>query len=401
MTPPYPHPARVGALAVIGIVALALNMRPSAVSVGPVLTELVADLGLNGVEAGLLTSLPVLAFALFGAVTPQLARRVGPHRLTVFALVAAFLGLIGRSLVDQSWAFLTLSLVALSGMAAVNVLMPSLVREHFPNRIGLLTAVYTTAMSITLTAAGMLTVPISEAFGSWRYGLAAWAIFAVVALGPWLALARHDRATVSSEPAATISFGQVARTRIGWALALMFAAQSTQAYAIFGWIAKLYRDSGFSATDAGLLLGVVAGVGIPLSFLIPTIAVRAGAQLPTLIVLLVSYLAGFVGLLVAPYGGAVAWAILLGIGASTFPLILTLISLRARTSAGTTALSGFTQSVGYLLSAVGPFAIGLLHDATGGWTVPIITLAALLIPLGWAATIAIRSGPLEDELARR
>ena len=386
---------------VVGIVLLSFNMRPAAVTIGPVLGRIVDDLHLSGVEAGLLTALPVLSFALFGALTPRLAARVGPHRLTVLALVAALVGMVGRSLTINAWAFLALTLVALSGMASVNVLMPSLVKRHFPDRIGLMTAVYTTAMAVALTTAGVLTVPISEATGSWRIGLAIWAALALLAIGPWIGLAGHDHPDAAPRVGPAVRFADVARTRLGWAMAVFFGMQSLQAYAVFGWIAELYADAGFSATEAGLLLGVITGIGIPLSFVIPTLGIRSALQWPMLVALTSCYVVGYLGLLIAPVAGAWLWALLVGIGTCTFPLILTLIGLRARTAEGTAALSGFTQSVGYLLSAVGPFSIGLLHDATNGWTAPLLLLIALLVPLTVAGWTAIRSGPIEDQLHQR
>lgn len=398
MSSPGTDTARANVLVVVGIVLLSFNMRPAAVSIGPVLSDIVDELHLSGVQAGLLTSLPVISFAIFGALTPRLAHRIGPHRLTVVALVIALVGIVGRSLVAQPWVFLTLSLVALSGMATVNVLMPSLIKRHFPNRIGLMTAVYTTSMAVSLTSASVFTVPISQASGSWRYGLATWAVFALLAIAPWVALARRDRPDDGDGPAQSIRLGQVARTRLGWAMAVFFGMQSLQAYVVFGWIAKLYRDAGFTATDAGLLLGLITGIGIPLSFAIPTLSTRPRAQVPMLAVLTGCYLIGYLGLLIAPMPLAWLWALLVGIGTCTFPLILTLIGLRSSTPAGTAALSGFTQSAGYLIGAAGPFAIGLLHDLTDGWTVPLLVLITLLVPLVIAGVIACRSGPLEDQL---
>ena len=70
------------------------------------------------------------------------------------------------------------------------------------------------------------------------------------------------------------------------------------------------------------------------------------------------YPIGYVGLMIAPYRLAVVWAIVVGVAPVTFPLILTLIGLRSRTPEGTAALSAFTQSAGYLIAAVGPFAVG-------------------------------------------
>ncbi|MCW2816932.1 MAG: transporter, partial [Nocardioides sp.] len=202
-------------LILLGIVVLAVNLRPAAVSVGPVLDDVRAGLDMSGTEAGVLTALPVVAFAVFGAVAGRLASVVGPHRLTAIALACVTLGLLGRSRVDDVAAFLLLSLLALGGMATANVVLPSLVKQHFPDRIGTLTAVYSTALALGLTGASVLTVPVSQAGGGWRDGLALWSLVAAVALVPWLALLGRDRARPRPEPGSRIPLAAIARTRTG------------------------------------------------------------------------------------------------------------------------------------------------------------------------------------------
>jgi CP family cyanate transporter-like MFS transporter len=388
-------------LVVVGIATLAFNLRPAAVSVGPVLDEVRAGLGFNGTETGLLTSLPVLSFAVFGALAPRFARWIGMHRATLLALVALVAGLWLRSRMDTGTPFLLLSFVSLSGMAVANVLLPSLVKLHFPDRVGLLTSVYSTFLALGLTSASVLTVPIAEhGSGSgldWRLGLVVWAGTAGVAVLPWLGLVRHDqRQEVQPQ---RFGLADVARTRIGWVMAFFFGLQSLQAYVIFGWVAKIYRDAGFSASTAGLLLGVATGISIPLSFVIPSLTARLADPRVLLTVVMSCYPVGYLGLLIAPVGGAWVWAVALGIGTTTFPFILTLIGLRARTPAGTAALSGFTQSVGYLISVIGPFGVGVLHDATGGWTVPLWALLAVCVPQYLVGLAASRPAYLEDQLA--
>ena len=386
-------------LVVVGIVVLAFNLRPAAVSVGPVIDEITSGLGMSATMAGVLTTLPVLAFAGFGAVAPWLARGAGVHRVTLLALVAVVFGLGIRSQLDSVPLFLLTSLLALAGMATANVLLPSLVRVHFPDRVGLLTAVYGTSLAVGLTMASALTVPVAEQFGSWRWGLFAWAVTALVAVLPWLALVRHDKAPEVVPH--TVTLAAVARTRLGWAMAAFFGLQSLQAYSIFGWFAQVYRDAGFSATTAGVLLGVITAVSIPLSFLVPSLAGRRNDQTWLLVALIACYPVGYLGLIFAPVAGAWVWAVAVGAGASTFPLILTLIGLRARTGEGTAALSGFTQSVGYLLSAVGPLAVGYLYDRTGGWTVPLWVLLALVVPQLVAGLAVARPTYIEDHLRPR
>ncbi len=381
----------------LGIVALAFNLRPAAVSVGPVLEEVTGALSMPHWVAGLLTSLPVLAFALFGAMAPWAARTVGVHRVTAGALVAVVLGLSGRALVDSAAAFLALSMVALAGMAAANVLLPSLVKLHFPTRVGAVTAAYTTSLALGLTAALTLTVPVAEHFDTWRAGLGVWAALGAIALVPWLGLLVHDRTPTRAPQEVTLS--RVARTRLGWAMAVFFGLQSMQAYSIFGWFPQLWRDSGYSATQAGALVGLLGAISIPLSLYLPAAAARRTDQRGLLLVVMACYPIGYVGLLVAPYSLAILWAVVVGIGACTFPLILTMIGLRSRTPSGTAALSGFTQSAGYLLAALGPFAVGALYDATGGWSAPLWFLLLACVPQLLVGLYVARPAYVEDQLA--
>lgn len=383
-------------LVVVGIVVLAFNLRPAAVSVGPVLDDVRHGLGLDSVQAGLLTSLPVIAFATFGALAPRLAKLLGLHRLTLVALVGVSGGLFARSRVDSPWVFLLLSLLALAGMATANVLLPSLVKLHFPEHVGLMTAVYSTSLAVGLTSASVFTVPVAQAHGGWRSGLAVWALTAVVAAVPWLGLVGHDRAPESST--GEIRLLDVARTRLGWLMALFFGLQSAQAYSIFGWFAQVYRDAGFSAHTAGLLLGAITGISIPFSFLVPALAARMPDQRILIGALMACYPVGYLGLVLAPSSGALVWALVVGLGTCTFPLILTLIGLRAHSSGGTAALSGFTQSAGYLISVIGPFGVGVLHDATGGWTVPLIVMIAFAVPQLLVGLAVARPAYIEDEL---
>ena len=386
-------------LLTLGVVALAFNLRPAVGSVGPVLKEIVDGLGMSHLSAGLLTSLPVIAFGVFGAVAPAAARRVGMHRLTLLALLAVAAGLGARAMTASVPLFLATSVLALSGMAVANVLLPSLVKLHFPDRIGLFTSLYTTFLAIGLTSASVFTFPVSEHYGSWRAGLGFWAATALVAAVPWLALLHHD--LVPRDNRRKISLRQVGGTRLGWAMAVLFGLQAGTAYTMFGWFAQIYRDAGFSATTAGLLLGVISGVGIPISIWVPAAAGRMSQQTPLLLGLIACYPVAYLGLAFLPVAGAWLWAVLAGIGAGVFPLVLTLIALRSRTPDGTAALSGFTQAVGYAVAALGPVGFSALYDATGSWTWPLLALSAVGTVMAALAVVVGAPGHLEDQLVSR
>ena len=382
----------------VGLTALAFNLRPTAVSVGPVLNELRAGLSMSAPTAGALTTLPVLCFAAFGVAAPRLARRLGMHLVTLVSLAVTAVALVVRASASSSGQFIAATVPALAGMAMANVLLPSLVKHHFPHRIGLITSLYTTALSVGITAASVATVPAAHVAGSWRGGLAVWAVAAALAAVPWIGLLRHDVRPRDRVRRTSITVGQTARTPLAWAMALFFGTQSMQAYAVFGWLPQVFRDAGFPASTAGLLLGLATATGIPVSFVLPSVAVRLTSQTPLVLGLCGCYLVGYAGLILRPVDGAVVWALLIGIGTGMFPLVLTLIGMRARTRDGTSALSGFTQSVGYLVAAIGPFLTGALYGATGGWTVPLIALALLVLSQAVCGALVSRERYLEDEL---
>lgn len=387
---------RTSAAVLLGILLLAVNLRPTAVSVGPVLEEVRRSLHMGAGTTSLLTSLPVLAFAVFGSLAPLLARRFGIHRVTLLSLFAVALGLFGRALASDSRVFLGLSAAALAGMAMANVLLPSLVKLHFPAAIGRVTALYTTLLSVGLTLALVSTVPISDAGGGWRTGLGVWAVVGLVAAIPWLGLVRHDR--VVDPGTATVGFLDVLRTPIGMTMALFFGLQSLQAYVVYGWFATLWRDAGFGADRAGLLVGLIAAVSIPLSLWAPAFLARAARPELLVMAIVACYPLGYLALLLDPHALAVPAALLIGVGTVVFPLVLVLINLRARSAEATATLSSVTQSAGYLVAGAGPFAVGLLHHHTDGWSWPLWLLIALCVPQAVLGMLATRPVFVEDQL---
>jgi CP family cyanate transporter-like MFS transporter len=393
-----PAARRYQLLIAVAIVALAVNLRPAAGSVGPVLQDLRQALGMGSTTAGVLTTLPVLCFAGFGALAPWGGRAFGIHRFMLMSLLLLAVSLGLRAFADTTLTFFAATIAALAAMSTANILLPSLVKLHFPDRIGRMTAIYSTALAIGLTGASALTVPIASLFGSWRGGLAVWALTAVVAAVPWIGLLRQDVRPESRSESITTS--QIVRSPLAWSMAAFFGMQSLQAYAIFGWLPQIFRDAGFSAATAGLLLGVTAAISIPVSFVLPRLAVRLHSQAPLVLSLCACYLIGYGGLIVWPVQGAWVEAFALGLGQGLFPIILTLIGLRSRTSDGTAALSGFTQSVGYLIAAIGPLLTGALYGATGGWTVPLLVLCGLVLVAAVTGMLVARPRHLEDEIGR-
>jgi CP family cyanate transporter-like MFS transporter len=386
------------------ILLTALNLRTAVTSVGPVLVELTDALQLGGAATGALTTMPVACFAVVGWYAPALGHRFGEHRAVTAGLGLMTLGLASRALVDSGALLLLLSVVALVGGALSNVLLPSLVKRHYPDRIGAMTAAYTTALAVGATAGAGLTVPLAQVLGgslgegSWRVGLGAWAVVSAVAVLPWL-LHLRERGTTGA-PSGGRGGGRMVRSRTAWALAVLFGAQSMQAYISLGWFAQFHREEGgFTAAQAGLLVAFLSGLSIPVSVVVPTLAARLRSQSPIVAGMTACYAVAYTGMLLSPRTGAWLWAFLVGIGAGAFPLSLTLIALRTRTADATSSLSAFMQSVGYVLAGGGPFLVGVLHGRSGSWTGPLVLLLGALPVMLVAGWIAGRPVFVEDELA--
>ncbi|MEU4111496.1 MFS transporter [Streptomyces sp. NPDC027717] len=395
-------PAWAVRLVVVGIVLAAVNLRPAITSLGALLEEVRDGLGMSGGVAGLLTSVPPLCFAVFGATAPRLARRFGPGAVVCAGMTAITAGLLIRPYVGSTAGFLAASALALMGIAVSNVLMPVIVKRWFPDRVGTMTGLYSMALALGTSAAAAVTVPLTGALGGrWQSGLAVWAVLAGVAVLPWLPLVRERVPAPVPVPGAEAGPRlRIARSRTAWALAVFFGLQATAAYITMGWMPQIFRDAGVPAGTAGVLLAVTMVMGVPLAFVIPRLATRLPHQGPIVLVLGACGLAGYAGLYLAPAAGAWVWAVLLGVANCAFPLALTMVGMRARTGPGVAQLSAFAQSTGYLLSIPGPLLVGVLYQRSGGWGVPIALMAALMLPQMAVGFLAGRDRIVEDEAGR-
>lgn len=394
------HDRRRLVLIAAAIVLTGLNLRTAVNSVGPVLEELQHGLGLTSGQAGLVTTMPVICFALIGFAGPPLSARFRDGHVLAGALTAMAAGLVLRATAAGFGIFLAGTVLAMVGGALGNVLLPALVKKHFPHRTGLLVGAYSTALSFGGAAAAVAAAPIAGSMGTagWRWALGIWAVVAVLAAVPWLAV----KATPGPRPGPRSGVRMRAFTRspLAIALAVFFGLQSLEAYVIIGWSAQYLRDSGLSAATAGLLLGVNSVVVIPLNAVIAPLTVRPRAQRPLLAVFVAAYLAGWIGLWRAPLTVPWLWMILLAVGMGSFAMVLALLGMRARTPETTAALSTVSQGWGYLLAASGPLLVGVLHGATGSYTSMFVLVLAGVAGLGLSGMLVTRNRYVDDELDR-
>ncbi|WP_046199847.1 CynX/NimT family MFS transporter [Amycolatopsis keratiniphila] len=365
-----------GVLLGVAVILVALNLRPAITSIGPMLGEMRDDLGATATWAGVLTTLPGLCFAAAGLAAPLLARRFGIGAAIASALSVLAVGLVLR-VIDGPYVVLGGTLVATAGIALANVLIPVVIKDSFPARVGMMTGVYTAALQGGGALGSALTPPLENAFGGWRQGLGAWSVLAVLALLVWILAARGAGRAPVAEAGKQGSGRSLLRSPLAWMVTLFFGTQAFLAYVVMGWLPEVMIDAGVSKGDSGLLLGLISLIAVPISLVVAPMAARHKSQSPWIVGLGVPGFVGMVGMMVAPAASPLLWCLLIGLGMSVFSLALTVIALRARTGEDTARLSGMAQGIGYLMAAVGPFLFGLLHDLTHGWTVPWIMMLAV------------------------
>lgn len=393
-------------LVLAGIVLIALNLRTAVAAVSPIVDRIAVDLPLDPLVIGLIGASPPLAFALSGVLAPLLARAMGLVGALLGAVGVMILGHLGRSLAPETAVLVVATIATLLGVGIANVLLPPLVKRYFPDRVGALTAVYATIMSVGAAVPALVAVPIADAVG-WRASLGVWFLSSLLVAVPWIVVLSRSRS--ADRAAASVEIMPVVPTRvrlvrspIAWAITGVFAATSIHVYSAFAWFPLLLSDiAGVRPADAGALLALYTITGFPSAIVVPVLAARLRSPVPIIVVGLVFFVTGGLGLLVAPTAAPALWMLLTGLGPLVFPLALVLIGLRTRDAATAVGLSGFVQGIGYLAGAVGTFLVGVIHAGTGGWTASLIFLLATLLLASPALVILGRPGTVEEESSAR
>ncbi|QYN32194.1 MFS transporter [Pseudonocardia sp. DSM 110487] len=370
----------------VGLLALALNLRTALAGYPPLIDAVRADLGFSAGTAGFVQTGAVLMMAVGSLAGPAVARRGGAERALVGAVGLVALGSLVRGEPDAV-PLVAGSLLIGFGIGVAGVLLTGVVKEHLADHAGAVTGAYVVAMVIPSTVASVVAVPLATAVGGWSLALAVWAVPAVLAIAAWVPVAR------AVEPPAPAE-----RTRLPWRdrfARLAAAHQSTASLLVYGWmtwLAPYLTSQGWSPRDAGLVLGVWAAAQVPGALAIPALAERTGRWRFWSGVASASTAIGTLGLLLAPLAPIVGpwlWAALLGIGGANFALGLTVIAWRTPDAAASAATSGMALGVGYTVAGIGPFVMGVLIDLTAGYTAAI---AVLLAAVAVQASAIIRIG---------
>ena len=370
-------------------VLVGLCMRPLLASIAPVLPEIVRDTGLSQRGASLLTALPVLCLGLFAPVGPLLARSIRADRAVVIILLILVASALLRSLASaELLLFSALSAGAASGM--LGALLPGMVKQEFPDRVGLMMGLYVTALCGGIAAASGATVPLQSWFrGSWNWALAIWGSPALVAaVLVWLQPSPRETLTQQNTRFAPCLW----RDRLAWQVTFFMAFQLAITYCAFGWLAPILRERGLDSAAAGMALSISMWGQIGASLVVPIWAARQSDQRVTVAASVGLSLAGLLGCFYLPLSGAWLWTIIMGLGqGGMMSVALIIVVLRSPSAGVAMTLSAMSQSIGYGIASAGPLALGLLREHAGHWDhagPAIVVLALLAVSFGWGAGAA-------------
>jgi CP family cyanate transporter-like MFS transporter len=380
--------ARVALL--ITVCVIAINLRAPMLSVAPLLETIRRDLGLSNVAAGMITTLPVICFGLLSPLAPALARRIGLD-LTLLIAIATLAGGIAVRLGQPVLLLYLGTLLVGGGIAILNVLLPAFIKREAPDRMGIMTSIYSMLLNAGAALGAALSVPVMERAGwGWRPSLGIWlvpALIGVAAVLPWALHARRNRGLRDVLPVRGGLWG----SPIAWQVTIAMGTQSMVFFGIAAWLPTMLQDEGMSEARAGAMLSLMTVAGLGGSFITPILANRRQDQVWLAPITAALCGLSIIGLIIVPTTLTFVWTLALGFGLGmALSLMLMLMILRAPDAHRTSELSGMAQGVGYLLASTGPILVGALRDITGGWTVPFTFIALLLIPFTISAMLAGR-----------
>lgn len=373
---------RQAVLAFIGLMLVALNLRPALSSIGPMLRTIGDSFALSSTALGILTTLPVLFLGLAAPLAPKLARRLGIERTVLVILAVLALALLVRPYSGLAGLFTGTAIVG-GCIGIIGVLLPGIVKRDFPNHASLMTGLYTAVLCAGAAIAAGTTEPLRQLFDQqWRPALAFWLVPAVIAFVAWWVQLSEKK--LGAKPGK--SHGKsIYRDRLAWQIALYMGLQSSLAYTVFGWLPTILQDRGISAVDAGLAASVSILMQVVSAISAPIIASHMRDQRAMIAVVMLLVIVGLAGCIYGPIDQMWLWVVVLGLGqGGSFSLALTLLAVRARDAEGAGRLSGMAQSLGYVMAAFGPLLVGVLRDLFGGWQ----AAGGFLIAIGVGAAIA-------------
>ncbi|EHU3551956.1 MFS transporter [Listeria monocytogenes] len=389
-------------LYIIAIIIIGINLRPAITSVGPLLGNIRDELDLDNWSAGTITSLPLIAFAIFSPIAPKISRTLGDTKAILFGLSLLTVGICIRSIPVTLTLFIGTAIIG-SGIAMMNVLLPSIIKKLFPKKVGIMTSVYSSSMSIFAATASGISVPLAQNAGlGWKLSLLFWAGLAVLGILIWIIILKTETPNQKVENINNNSKDSsinIMKSPLAWQVTGFMAMNSFVFYVTISWLPEIMQSFGFSVVTAGWLVSYAQIIGLPATFLAPSIAGKLPNQ--RIIVLIIGFMmtVGFIGLLISNSLFVVLVSVtLIGFSAGgAVSLSLAFLGMRSRNAQQAGELSGMAQSIGYAFAAIGPLFIGLLFDFTKQWTLPLIVIIIISIIMTISGMGAGRNKYISDD----
>ncbi|WP_349785315.1 MFS transporter [Pedobacter sp. ASV1-7] len=354
-------------LMALGIIFIATNLRAPITSVGPVINEITDYFNLSNIQAGLITTIPLMSFALLSGFAPGISSKIGMEKLLLFSLILLTSGLLIRITGQVYFLFIGAAMVG-AAITVGNVIMPAVIKKEFPNHTGIMTGIYAVSMNLTSAMAAGFSIAIGTATGwGWKGSIGVWAIVAILSLLVWIpqVLKRRQQVETPVKP----SFKSMMKSRLAWNVTLFMGLQSLLFYCVAAWLPAVLQDWGMSKGDAGWVLSYVQLAQLPITFVGPVIVNRMKDQGILVWITGLLMLAGILLIIFFKSEFIILATILIGVaGGLAFSLAMMFFVLRTKNPAMAASLSGMAQSFGYLIAAAGPPAFGLIYDFTGNWS---------------------------------
>ncbi|UUV98058.1 CynX/NimT family MFS transporter [Vagococcus luciliae] len=364
---------KINKVLLLGIIFVAMNLRSPITAVGPLIGIISDDLILSGGQAGLITTIPLMSFAIISPIAPKLANKWTIEKTIFGALIVLVLGMFLRAIPQLTFLFLGTTLLG-AAIAICNVLIPGLVKKEFPHQSGLVTGIYSVSMNLTGAIASGISIPLVRKIGlDWNVALGLWSILALTAFVCWLPqLKRQDKEVQEMTPQENSS---IWTSTLAWSVTLFMGIQSFIFYVLVAWLPEMLVDKGLSTIQAGGMLSLLQMTLLPITFIVPIIAEKRPNQKSFVWVSFLLFAFGILGLM--GNNMKIVSLSIMGIGIAggiAFSLSMMFFNLRTTSAKQAAELSGMAQSIGYLLAATGPFLFGFLHDVTKTWQSSLIIL---------------------------
>lgn len=379
-------------LLILGVLIMAANLRVPLTSISPLVSLISKELGMSLGTAGMITTTPLLAFAVFSTIAPLTERKFGMERVLFASLILLTAGIFLRSQGSQ-WALFSGTIIIGIAIAHCNVLVPSLVKRDFKTNPGLLTGLYSVTMNTFGALASGISLPLVTSLGfTWQSSLRIWGILGILAIIVWSPqLKNHSVIKIET------GFSEkknLLKSNLAWKISVFMGLQSLFFYVAIAWLPQIVLSKGIGEEVSGIMLAVLQLFLVPTTFVVSIIAGRVRNQVKLTILGTSILLIGVLGLTFSDSVSLNFVSVsLIGAGCGfCFSLAMMFFNLRTETASEAAQLSGMAQSIGYFLASIGPFLFGMMYELNHSWTSTYLSLIALCLILMVVGVASAKEG---------